>query len=52
MIGVLCQLNATAPFRTEVEWWQPGFAEPGQQGGGPCARAPTGPAGRSPDAAR
>ena len=28
-IGVLCQLGATAPFRHEVEQWQPGFAEPG-----------------------
>ncbi len=28
-IGVLCQLGATAPFRGEVEQWQPGFAEPG-----------------------
>ena len=28
-IGVLCQLGATAPFRGEVEMWQPGFAEPG-----------------------
>jgi predicted unusual protein kinase regulating ubiquinone biosynthesis (AarF/ABC1/UbiB family) len=30
-IGVLCQLGATAPFRQEVEWWQPGFAEPGTE---------------------
>ena len=28
-IGVLCQLGATASFRREVQWWQPGFAEPG-----------------------
>jgi len=28
-IGVLCQLGATAAFRHEVEWWQPGFADPG-----------------------
>jgi predicted unusual protein kinase regulating ubiquinone biosynthesis (AarF/ABC1/UbiB family) len=28
-IGVLCQLGSTAPFRHEVEQWQPGFAEPG-----------------------
>lgn len=26
-IGVLCQLDATAPFRGIVERWQPGFAE-------------------------
>ena len=26
-IGVLCQLNATAPFRGIVERWQPGFAD-------------------------
>ncbi len=25
-IGVLCQLNATAPYRAIVERWQPGFA--------------------------
>jgi hypothetical protein len=31
MIGVLCQLGATAPFRSEVEYWQPGFAEPGSK---------------------
>ncbi len=30
-IGVLCQLGATAPFRYEVEQWQPGFAEPGSK---------------------
>jgi len=28
-IGVLCQLGATGPFRAEMQWWQPGFAEPG-----------------------
>jgi predicted unusual protein kinase regulating ubiquinone biosynthesis (AarF/ABC1/UbiB family) len=27
-IGVLCQLGATAPFRAEMERWQPGFASP------------------------
>jgi predicted unusual protein kinase regulating ubiquinone biosynthesis (AarF/ABC1/UbiB family) len=26
-IGVLCQLGATAPFRSLAEKWQPGFAE-------------------------
>lgn len=26
-IGVLCQLNAEAPYRAIVERWQPGFAE-------------------------
>jgi hypothetical protein len=25
-IGVLCQLGATAPYRSIVERWQPGFA--------------------------
>lgn len=28
-IGVLCQLDATAPFRSIVEHWQPGFNDPG-----------------------
>lgn len=27
-IGVLCQLDATAPFRAIVERWQPGFSDP------------------------
>ena len=27
-IGVLCQLDATAPFRDIVARWQPGFADP------------------------
>jgi hypothetical protein len=26
-IGILCQLNATAPFRELAETWQPGFAD-------------------------
>jgi hypothetical protein len=26
-IGILCQLNATAPFRQLAEQWQPGFAD-------------------------
>jgi hypothetical protein len=26
---VLCQLGSTGSFRSEMEWWQPGFAEPG-----------------------
>jgi predicted unusual protein kinase regulating ubiquinone biosynthesis (AarF/ABC1/UbiB family) len=39
MIGVLCQLNATAPFRQEVEWWQPGFAEPGSKAAAHAAKA-------------
>ena len=38
-IGVLCQLGATAPFRGEVEWWQPGFAEPGTEAAGTPRRA-------------
>jgi predicted unusual protein kinase regulating ubiquinone biosynthesis (AarF/ABC1/UbiB family) len=28
-VGVLCQLGSSGPFRAEMEWWQPGFAEPG-----------------------
>jgi predicted unusual protein kinase regulating ubiquinone biosynthesis (AarF/ABC1/UbiB family) len=28
-IGVLCQLGGEAPFRSEMERWQPGFAAPG-----------------------
>ena len=27
-IGVLCQLGAEAPFRSEMEKWLPGFADP------------------------
>jgi hypothetical protein len=27
-IGVLCQLDADAPYRAVVERWQPGFANP------------------------
>jgi predicted unusual protein kinase regulating ubiquinone biosynthesis (AarF/ABC1/UbiB family) len=27
-IGVLCQLGATAPYRSLAEQWQPGFAQP------------------------
>lgn len=30
-IGVLCQLGATAAFRSEMERWQPGFADPGSE---------------------
>jgi hypothetical protein len=26
-IAILCQLNATAPFRRLAETWQPGFAD-------------------------
>jgi predicted unusual protein kinase regulating ubiquinone biosynthesis (AarF/ABC1/UbiB family) len=29
-IGVLCQLGATAPYRSLAERWQPGFAAPGE----------------------
>jgi predicted unusual protein kinase regulating ubiquinone biosynthesis (AarF/ABC1/UbiB family) len=28
-IGVLCQLNGEAPFRSLMQQWQPGFAPPG-----------------------
>ncbi len=38
-IGILCQLGATAPFRGEVEWWQPGFAEPGSEAAAHAAHA-------------
>lgn len=31
-IGVLCQLDATAPFREIVSRWQPGFADPDGSG--------------------
>jgi predicted unusual protein kinase regulating ubiquinone biosynthesis (AarF/ABC1/UbiB family) len=30
-IGVLCQLEARGRFRSEMQWWQPGFAEPGSE---------------------
>jgi predicted unusual protein kinase regulating ubiquinone biosynthesis (AarF/ABC1/UbiB family) len=39
MIGVLCQLGATAPFRGEVEYWQPGFAEPGTKAAAHATKA-------------
>ncbi len=38
-IGVLCQLGATAPFRGEVEQWQPGFAEPGTKAAAHAAKS-------------
>jgi hypothetical protein len=38
-IGVLCQLGSTAPFRGEVEQWQPGFAEPGTPAAAHAAKA-------------
>ncbi|MGZ4663790.1 MAG: ABC1 kinase family protein [Frankiaceae bacterium] len=31
VVGVLCQLHASGRFRAEMEWWQPGFAEPGTE---------------------
>jgi predicted unusual protein kinase regulating ubiquinone biosynthesis (AarF/ABC1/UbiB family) len=31
-IGVLCQLGATAPYRSLAEQWQPGFADPDEAG--------------------
>lgn len=33
VMGVLCQLDCTAPFRAECERWVPGFAIPEQQKG-------------------
>jgi predicted unusual protein kinase regulating ubiquinone biosynthesis (AarF/ABC1/UbiB family) len=30
-IGVLCQLGSTGSFRSEMERWQPGFADPGTE---------------------
>ena len=38
-IGVLCQLNGEAAFRTEMERWQPGFAEPGSTAADEAAAA-------------
>ncbi|MGH3326235.1 MAG: ABC1 kinase family protein, partial [Streptomycetales bacterium] len=40
-IGVLCQLEAKAAFRAEMEAWLPGFAEP-STGAAPGTRAATG----------
>ncbi len=41
-IGVLCQLGASAPFRTLAERWQPGFTDvtdaPGHTGRARVAR--------------
>jgi predicted unusual protein kinase regulating ubiquinone biosynthesis (AarF/ABC1/UbiB family) len=46
-IGVLCQLEARAPYRSVVEQWQPGFAGEGSAGKGPAGQgsAGKGPAG-------
>jgi predicted unusual protein kinase regulating ubiquinone biosynthesis (AarF/ABC1/UbiB family) len=49
-IGVLCQLGASAPFRGEVENWQPGFARPGTKAAAHAARANR-PGRRLPSAA-
>ena len=38
-IGVLCQLNGEAPFRAEMERWQPGFASPGSTAADEAAAA-------------
>jgi predicted unusual protein kinase regulating ubiquinone biosynthesis (AarF/ABC1/UbiB family) len=38
-IGVLCQLGGEAPFRTEMERWQPGFASPGSTAADEAAAA-------------
>jgi predicted unusual protein kinase regulating ubiquinone biosynthesis (AarF/ABC1/UbiB family) len=38
-VGVLCQLGSTAPFRAEMERWQPGFADPGTPAARHAARA-------------
>jgi predicted unusual protein kinase regulating ubiquinone biosynthesis (AarF/ABC1/UbiB family) len=50
-IGVLCQLQATAPYRGEVEMWQPGFAEPGTKAATHAAHANR-PGRRLPQAER
>lgn len=59
-IGVLCQLDATAPFRKIVAQWQPGFADPDDGGdlgvrhadesGHQPGSADLGSAGMGPDA--
>ncbi|ONH33821.1 ABC1 kinase family protein [Pseudofrankia asymbiotica] len=38
-IGLLCQLGATTSLRTEMERWQPGFAQPGTAAARHAARA-------------
>lgn len=38
-IGVLCQLAGEAPFREEMEKWQPGFALPGSEAAQHAAEA-------------
>ncbi|WP_045876297.1 AarF/ABC1/UbiB kinase family protein [Pseudofrankia sp. DC12] len=38
-IGLLCQLEATAGLRAEMERWQPGFAPPGSTAARHAARA-------------
>jgi predicted unusual protein kinase regulating ubiquinone biosynthesis (AarF/ABC1/UbiB family) len=38
-IGVLCQLGGEASFRSEMERWQPGFAEPGSPAADQAAAA-------------
>jgi hypothetical protein len=38
-IGVLCQLGGEASFRSEMERWQPGFAEPGSTAADEAAAA-------------
>ena len=38
-IGVLCQLGGEAPFRSEMERWQPGFASPGSTAADEAAAA-------------
>jgi predicted unusual protein kinase regulating ubiquinone biosynthesis (AarF/ABC1/UbiB family) len=38
-IGVLCQLGGEAPFRSEMERWQPGFAAPGSDAADEAAAA-------------
>ncbi|KLL10106.1 ABC1 kinase family protein [Protofrankia coriariae] len=38
-IGILCQLGSAGAFRAEMEYWQPGFAQPGSAAAEHAARA-------------
>ncbi|AEH08434.1 ABC1 kinase family protein [Candidatus Protofrankia datiscae] len=38
-IGILCQLGSVGAFRAEMEYWQPGFAQPGSAAAEHAARA-------------
>jgi predicted unusual protein kinase regulating ubiquinone biosynthesis (AarF/ABC1/UbiB family) len=51
-IGVLCQLGGEAPFRAEMESWQPGFAAPGSAAAREAALAAARGTGPLPDVPR